>query len=208
MITLALFLGLAAAPPGGAALPPELQEAAAPQEYARPEEPAEEGMGIVEYVYRYSEFEFGALYTVFDGDLDIESDWGFFVRGGVKLVEFASVQVSYRIYDFDNSDLPGGGEEGLRIHALLGGVGLSIPLGSEFTFKAHGSIGAIRWDSDLAHDETSPILSGEAGLVVRVHEALRLRAGAAADIVSTKFHDDSTETHLNLSGFLALEIGF
>lgn len=200
MTSLTVFLCLAAGPDPG--LPAELQ--AQEQESTRPEG----GMGIVEYVYRYSEFEVGTVYTLFDRSLDIENDWGFYVRGGVRVVEYASLNLTYRLYDFRSSELPGGAEEGLRIHALLGGVGFQLPLTSEFTFKLNGALGLIRWDSDLAHDETGPALAGEAAVCVQVHEALRLKAGVAADLASTDFHDDSHETHLSLSGLFSLEIGF
>lgn len=179
------------------------------QEPQRPKTEIREGEPAMEYVYRNSRLEAGMLWTSFDSDLSIEGDFAWYVRWGVGVTENLEVNVTFRQYDFYNSDLPALGSEGLLIRGLLLGVGFRLPIATGFEFSANTAAGAMRWESqDVGFDDaTGPILSGEAGLSVRLTAFLRLRVGVALDAAASDFHAPSTETSLSFSTLIGFEIG-
>lgn len=168
-----------------------------------------EALTPMEYVYRHSQLEGGVLYTMFDGDLDVENDAGIYIRGGVAVSPWISLNVTYRHYDFTSSELPGKVDESIDMRGLLAGAGLRIPLTPEFELRGNAGVGAMRRESGLHRfsDETDVIVSLEGGATVRLHEVLRLKAGVVADLSRTEFHQTSDETIIDLSGLVALEIG-
>lgn len=180
------------------------------QQETPPERPPQvDSMGFMEYVYRYSQLDMGVLLTDWDSSLDLESDVGFYVRWGVGLTGDFSVTVAYRHYDFENSALPGLGEEDLLIRAVLFGLGWNREITPEFSFEAHAGIGPVWWDSQDVNlpNDTGPLVSFEGALTIRLHEMMRLRIGAVADIAVTEFHQDSSEAMISLSALLGFEIG-
>ena len=174
-----------------------------------PQRPEDGRMGVMEHVYRYSELEAGMLWTFFDRDLDVENDVGAYVRYGVGLGGRTSVTLTYRHYDFTNSDLPGGVHEDVLLRALLAGVSTRYSLNRDFEVSGQAAGGFMRWDSSGAgqNDDTGPIAAAEGALTVRLHEVLRFRAGLALDWARTEFHDDSRENVLNFTLLFGFELG-
>lgn len=187
---------------------PQAQEE--PQEEPAAEAP-EEGNAppVMEYVYWNSRIEGGMLYTLFDKDLDIEPSVGFYARYLLHLDSTWTVSVAYRHYSCQNSDLPGSQEEWLLIRSLLVGGGVRASFSPEFGVEGTLGTGAIWYESRHAGQDNDAgwILSGDAAFVVRLHDMVKLKLGAAVDFTRTDFHQDSRENLLGLSGILSVEIG-
>ena len=164
---------------------------------------------FTEFLLRHHLLEGGFMFTVFEKDLDIESDVAWWVRTGVALTPNLSLHVTYRQYDFTNSALPGGAEEDVDLRGVFGGVSFRVPLTFDFALVGGGSLGMMRWDSHGANldDDTGPALTTEAALVWAVTPVFRVRAGAGFELARTEFHDDDDETRTLISYTLGLEIG-
>ena len=173
----------------------------------RPATDIREGESVMDYVFRNSRLEAGMMWTTFDSDLEIESDFAWFARYAVGLSEILEVHVTFRQYDFFNTDGPV--REGLLIRGLLAGVGVKIPFATDFEFAAHASGGAMRWESqDVGFDDaTGPILSGEASVGVRLRPEILVRVGGAIDASWSEFHSDSNESSIGWSMLVAFEFG-
>lgn len=189
-------------------LPAVLSAPAQDPEHGTP--PSDTSPGIMEYIYRNSRLEAGVLYTVFDPDLDIETDLGFYARFDVTMPVDISVNLTFRYNDFGNSDFDGPEDESVKLFGVLGGVGYHLPLTKEFTFEANAAAGLMRWESDVSgvSDDTGLIFSGEAAMSVKLHEALRFKVGGVLDVVSTEFHQSSVKGMSNLSLLVGIELGF
>jgi hypothetical protein len=211
MNALILSLTLSAFGDADAAVPTamKLDDEARPRQEQDTQRPEDGRMGIMEHVYRYSELDGGLLWTFWDKDLDLENDIGWFVRYGVGLGDNLSLTLTYRHYDYDNTELPGGAEDHVILRSVLAGAAFRLPIGRDFEFVGHGSAGVMRWDSSGANldDDMGPVISAEGALVVRLHEVLRFRFGAALDWARTEFHEDTEENVLSLTLLFGLEIG-
>jgi hypothetical protein len=187
---------------------PPRQEEPQDDPAAEPQEPGEP-VPVMEFIYWNSRIEAGVLLTLFDKDLDIETEPGLYARYLLHLNDLWTVSVTYRHYSCGNSDLPGSDDEWLLLRALMVGAGVRAPLTDEFGVEASVSTGAMWWESRDAGqgDDAGWILSGDAAFVVRLHDMMRLKLGAAVDFTRTDFHQDARENMLGLSGFLAIEIG-
>jgi hypothetical protein len=209
MKSLVAALSLLAAPAVAWAGDGSLPTALAQDPSEERQEPAWPGP-VMNYLYQHSQLELGFLYTHWDRDLDLENDLGFYLRYGVKMAYGVSIQMTYRHYDYENSDIPGSQEEHVLLRGLLGGLALQVPLTPDFTFSAGGGAGFMRWESHGLglSDDVGPIVSGEAALSTRLHEVLRLRAGVALDFTSTDLRGGSRENTLAVSWLFGFELGF
>ena len=170
----------------------------------RPE--AFEDLTPMEYFYKYSELEAGAMYCTFSDDLELKSNLGFYVRYGVEIFRHVSLHLTYRYNEFGNGpNSPT--QEDVRLQSLFFGAGVHIPLHPEFAFVAGGGIGPMWWDSSMVKNEIGFGITGEAALTAKLWTMLRLKAGLVIDVVNTEFHQTSTNTSLNLSYLIGLEIG-
>ncbi len=171
---------------------------------------ASESQPPMEWLYRNSRLEAGVLWTDFDDDLEIETDLAAYVRWDVSVNSVFSLNVCYRHYSFDSSEIPGDVEEHLLIRGLFAGIGAHVPFATSFFLSLNGSVGVMRWESNLHQfsDDTGPVLSGEAALGVRLTEMLRLKAGLGLDAASTDFKANSTETLVSLNYLVGVELGF
>jgi hypothetical protein len=209
MSFLVMALSFAAAPAAARGEDPGLPVSMAlGQDVERQERPGEAPQPVMEYVTRNSRFEAGALWTLWDGDLDLEEDVGVYVRGGVKFLHGLSVTLTYRHWDFESTELPV--DEHVLIRGVLAGAGWRHDLTPELAVEVHGSLGLQRWESGLhaASDDTGPAASLEGGLSAGLHEALRARLGVALDVARTDFHQDSRETLASLTLLFGLELGW
>lgn len=209
MTSVLLLLALAQDLPTSLSLSEPARRQEVEDEPRRPATEIREGESVMDYVFRNSRLEVGMLWTTFDSDLDIESDFAWFARYGVGISEILEVHVSFRQYDFYNTDLGGPVQEGLLIRGLLAGVGVKIPFATDFEFAAHASGGAMRWESqDVGFDDaTGPILSGEVSVGVRLRPEILIRVGGMVDAAWSDFHEDSTETSLSWGMLVAFEFG-
>ena len=109
MMSIVLALGLAAQdlPTSLTLAEPRRQEIE--DEPRRPNTEVRDGESVLDYVYRNSRLEAGMLWTTFDSDLGIESDFAWFARYGVAVAEALELHVTFRQYDFYNTDLPAAG---------------------------------------------------------------------------------------------------
>ncbi len=160
----------------------------------------------MEFFYKHSELEAGAMYTVFSNDLALKSHMGFYVRYGVEIMPHVSVHMTYRYNEFGNGPTTPTTED-VRLQALFFGAGLHVPLHPEFAFVASAGIGPTWWDSSVVKNEIGLGLTGEAALTARLWEVLRLKGGIVLDGVNTDFHQTSTTWSLNLSYLVGVEIG-
>jgi hypothetical protein len=164
----------------------------------------------MEWLYLNSRLDTGVLWTDFDGDLGLETDLAGYLRWDVSVTPMVSVNLTYRHYDFDSSRVAGSEDEHLLIRGVFFGAGGHVPFATDFFIAANLALGLMRWESNLHQfsDDTGLVLAGEAALGVRLTEMLRLKAGLGLDLASTDFHDDSTQTHLNVNYILGFEVGF
>lgn len=187
--------------------PAARQEEGVPQ---RPEElPERSEQGVMEYYYRNAELDLGMLYTNYDGDLQLETDAGFYVRTGVRFAHGLSLHLSYRHYDFSSSELPGKTEEDLLIRALLVGGSYRHDLTREFSLLASLDGGFQRWETNLHEfsDDTGLVFSAEVAATARLWTVLRLKLGLVIDLANTDFHQDSRTWNTSLSGLIGFELG-
>lgn len=160
----------------------------------------------MEFFYKFSELEAGVMYTDFHDDLDLKSNIAFYVRYGVEIFRHVSLHMTYRYSEFGNGpNSPT--QEDVRLQALFFGAGVHIPLHPEFAFVAGGGIGPMWWDSSTVRSEIGFGVTGEACLTAQLWAMLRLKAGLVLDMVTTDFHQSSTNTSVNLSYLVGLEIG-
>lgn len=164
---------------------------------------------FTEFLLRHHVLEGGFMFTVFEKDLDVESDVAWWIRTGVALTPNLSVHVTYRQYDFTNSALPGGVKEDVDIRGLFAGVSLRVPLTYDFALVGGGALGLMWWESHGANldDDMGPALTTEAALVWTITPVFRVRAGAGFELARTEFHDDDDTVRTMISYTLGLEIG-
>jgi hypothetical protein len=213
MHALAAALLLAALPASGGgddlATPLPFDDPLDPQEVEQATPPPEESLQVMEYIYSHSHVELGFLWTHFDADLDIEPGNAFYARYGVGLARNVSIELTYRHYDFSNSDMPGPGHENVGVRAILAGLSYRLALTREVDFFARATAGFARWETAVSSlaDDTGPLFSVESAFVVHLSERTRFKIGAAADFASTEFHLNSSDNVTNLSGLIGIEIG-
>jgi hypothetical protein len=185
---------------------PALPVSVAQEEFRQ--RPDEGAVPVMEYLYRHSGLEAGVLYTAWDSDLDVEDEPGVYVRWGVGFAGGLSLNLTYRHYDFGSSEILGPEEE-LLVRGLLAGAAWERELTPEFTVQAGAGAGFMKWETDIdaLSDDTGLLLSFEGSASVRLHEALRLKAGLAFDWCRTDFHRDSDEGMLNVSFLVGFELG-
>jgi hypothetical protein len=169
------------------------------QEKQRPDDTA--SLTPMEFIYRHSELEAGAMYTDFDNDLHLKSHLGYYVRWGVEVLPHLSLHATYRFNTFGSG--PG---DDIRVQAFLIGASYHIPIVRDFAFVGGLSVGPSWWDSSLFQSEIGFTFSAEAALTARLYEMLRLKAGVVLDGVSTDFRGASGMS-TNLSYLFGLEIG-
>src|SRR5688572_16684913 len=155
----------------------------------------------MEFVFRHSQLEFGAMYTDFDSSLALKSHLGYYLRWGVEILPHLALHVTFRYNEF--GDRPG---DDIRVQHLLFGASLHLPLSREFAFVGGAGIGTSWWDSSIAPSEMGFVFTAEAGLTARLYELLRLKAGIVLDGVSTDFRGASGVS-TNLSYLVGLELG-
>jgi|SRR5579859_2379073 len=161
----------------------------------------------MEFFYKHSELEAGAMYTVFGNDLHLKSHLGFYLRYGVEILPHVDVHVTYRYNDFGTGSTAGANTEDIHLQSLFFGAGVHIPLQKEFAFVAGAGIGPMWWVSSVASNEFGFGLTGEAALTAQLWEVLRLKAGLVVDGVSTSFHQASNRYSVDLSYLVGLEFG-
>ena len=170
-------------------------------ERQRPDDSA--SLTPMEFFYRHSELEAGALYTDYGSSLALRSNIGFYARYGLEVAPHVSVQMTYRYSDFTNRPAV----ERVHAQALSFGAGVHVPLSPEFALVGAVGVGPMWWDSTAASGDVGFGISGEIAATVRLWEVLRLKAGIILDGVSTKFHQASSSWSLDLSYVLGFEIG-
>lgn len=168
-------------------------------ERQRPDDTA--SLTPMEFVYRHSQLEAGAMYTDFDNSLGLKSHLGFYVRWGVEVLPHLTVHATYRFNTFGTA--PG---DDIRVQALLIGASYHVPIMSDFAFVGGVAVGPSWWDSSLAHSEVAFTFSAEAALTARLYQLLRLKAGVVLDGVSTDFRGASGLS-ANVSYLVGFEIG-
>lgn len=160
----------------------------------------------MEFFYKFSELEAGVMYTDYNDDLALKSNLNFYLRYGVEIIRHVSLHMTYRYSEFGNGpNSPT--QEDVRLQALFFGAGVHIPLHPEFAFVAGGGIGPMWWDSSAVPNEIGLGVTGEACVTARLWEVLRLKVGLVLDLVTTDFHQSSTNTSVNLSYLVGFEIG-
>jgi len=155
----------------------------------------------MEFVYRHSQLEAGAMYTDFDNDLGLKSHLGFYVRWGVEILPHLAVHVTYRYNEFGTT-----ATEDIKVQTLLFGASYHVPLMRDFAFVGGLGIGMSWWDSSAFKTDVGFVVSAEVGLTARLYELLRLKVGIVFDGVSTEFRGASGMS-TNLSYLVGLEIG-
>lgn len=160
----------------------------------------------MEFVYRHSQFEVGALYTDFDNSLALRSHLGYYLRYGVEIAPHLAVHMTYRFNTFGNGADSSQPHEDVRIQTLLFGASYHYPLMRDFELVGGLGIGPTWWDSSVVRNEIGFTVSGELGVTTRLWEVLRLKTGFVFDGANTNFHKASGMS-VNLSWLLGLEIG-
>jgi len=160
----------------------------------------------MEFFYRHSELEAGAMYTDFASSLHLKSHLGYYVRYGVEVLPHVSVHMTYRYNEFGNGPNRSTTED-VRLQSLFFGAGLHIPVMKEFAFVASAGVGPMWWDSSVVRNEIGFGMTAEAAMTARLWEVLRLKGGIVLDGVVTDFHQSSTKASLDLSYLVGFEIG-
>jgi hypothetical protein len=174
------------------------------QDQQRPD--AADRLTPMEFFYRHSQLEAGAMYTDFDSGLSLKSHMGFYVRYGVEIAPRVSVNITYRYNDFGNDPGSSPVEEDVKVQTLLFGAAYHHPLSREFALVGGLGIGPTWWDSSVAPNEIGFTVSGEIGVTAALYELLRFKTAFVVDGANTSFHSASG-MQINLSWLFGLEIG-
>jgi hypothetical protein len=161
----------------------------------------------MEFVFRHSGLEAGALYTDFDGSLSLKSHLGYYVRWGVEVMPRVMLHVTYRYNNFGNSPSSAAAQEDVTVQALLFGASYHQPLSRDFGVEGSLAVGPTWWDSSVFRSDVGFTVSGELGVTARLWELLRFKAGLVVDAANTNFHGASG-MQINLSWLFGLEYGF
>lgn len=159
----------------------------------------------MEFFYRHSQLEAGAMYTTFDESLDLKSHLGYYLRFGVEIYPHLALGVTYRYNAFGTS--PPEADDDIVIQALIFGATLHVSLSKEFEFVAGAGIGPSWWDSSLAGHSMGFTISGEAALTARLYEVMRFKAGLVIDGDESDFRQSSSSFSVNLSFLFGVEFG-
>ncbi|HVE38997.1 MAG TPA: hypothetical protein VNM14_03860 [Planctomycetota bacterium] len=160
----------------------------------------------MEFFFRHSELEAGALYTDFDGSLSLKSHLGYYVRYGVEIAPRVSVHLTYRFNTYGNGPRSAAVQEDVKIQNLLFGATYTQPLSRDFAVLGSLGIGPTWFDSSVVRGDIGFTVSGELAATARLYEFLRFKAGLVVDGVNTNFHGASG-MQVNLSWLFGLEIG-
>ena len=160
----------------------------------------------MEFFYRHSELEAGAMYTDFDSGLSLKSHLGYYVRYGVEVVPHLALHVTYRYNAFGNGDSTAVVPEDVTIQTLLFGASYTQPLMRDFWAQGSVSVGPTWFDSSVVKGDLGFTVSGELAAIVRLYEFLHFKAGLVVDGVDTSFHGASG-MQINLSWLFGLQIG-
>jgi hypothetical protein len=160
----------------------------------------------MEFFYRHSELEAGAMYTVFDSGLSLKSHLAYYVRYGMEIAPHLSLHVSYRYNAFGNGDSTAVVPEDVTVQSLLFGASYTQPLMRDFSVMGSLGVGATWFDSSVLPGDLGFTVSGEVAAIVRLYEFLHFKAGVVVDGVNTSFHGASG-MQLNLSWLFGLQIG-
>jgi hypothetical protein len=160
----------------------------------------------MEFVYRHSQLEAGAMYTNFDNSLGLKSHLGYYVRYGVEIMPNLSVNLTYRFNTFGNGPSSTPVLEDVRVQTLLIGAAYHLPLTREFAVEGGLGIGPTWWDSSVVRNKTGFTVAAEIAATARLWDVLRLKTGVVVDGASTDFHKASGLS-VNVSWLVGLEIG-
>jgi hypothetical protein len=175
------------------------------QDRQRPEESSER-LTPMEFFFRHSQLEMGAIYTDFDSSLALKSHMGYYLRYGVELAPRISVHLTYRYNEWSNDPASSPVREDLRVQTLLFGASYTQPLMRDFAVVGGVGIGPTWWDSSLAPGDIGVTVSAELGVTARLYELLRFKMGLVVDGANTNFHAASG-MQINLGWLFGLEIG-
>lgn len=164
---------------------------------------------VMEYIYRYSELEAGALYTDWASRLKLDAHVGGYVRWGVAIHPNVNLNIAFRGFAYDNSEVTGQENEHVLERGLLAGFGIRIPLTRDFKLTGNAAAGFMRFDSRAANigSDTGPAVALEGALTARLWEMLRLKAGLGYEFIRTDFHQTSAHWTGNLTYLVGFEIG-
>lgn len=157
----------------------------------------------MEFVYRHSQFEAGALYTDFAHPLGLRSHLGYYVRYGVEIAPHLSVNMTYRYNAFGAGS---GSAEDVVVQNLVFGASYEVPLTREFAAVGGLGIGPAWFDSNMVKNELGFAITAEIGVTAHLGEMLRFKTGIVLDGVNTTFHKASGVS-ADLSFLFGLEIG-
>ncbi len=157
----------------------------------------------MEFFYKHSELEAGAMYTDYGSSLGLRSNLGFYMRYGLEIFPNFSLQLTYRYSDFTNTPAT----ERVLAQALFVGAGLHVPLTDEFSLVGSAGVGPMWWNSSTAPGDIGFGVTGEIALTARLWEMLRFKAGVMLDGVSSKFHQVTSTWAFDLSYVAGFEIG-
>jgi hypothetical protein len=174
------------------------------EERQRPDESTR--LTPMEFFYRHSQLEAGAIYTDFDSSLGLKSHLGYYLRYGVEIAPRVSVHLTYRYNEWTNDPASSPVREDLRVQSFLLGVSYHQPLMRDFALVGGLGIGPTWWDSSLAPNDVGFTVSGEIGVTARLYELLRFKAAMVVDGANTNFHSTSG-MQINLGWLFGLEIG-
>lgn len=157
----------------------------------------------MEFFYKHSELEAGAIYTDYAAALGLRSHLGFYMRYGLEILPQLSLQLTYRYSDFTN----GPSLERVNVQALFVGAGLHVPLSNEFALVGSAGVGPMWWSSSITAGDLGFGVTGEIAITARLWEMLRFKTGVMLDGVSTKFHQPTSSWAFDLSYVAGFEIG-
>jgi hypothetical protein len=160
----------------------------------------------MEFIFRHSHLEAGALYTEFDSGLTLKSHLGYYVRWGVELAPRISAHVTFRYNEFGNSPTAVAVQEDIRIQTLLFGASYHYPLMRDFGLEVGLAFGPTWWESSVVKNDLGLTVSAEFGVTARLYELVHFKAGFVYDASSTNFHSASG-LQSNLSWLFGFELG-
>ncbi len=158
-------------------------------------------------IFEDSHIEFGALYTIFDGDLSITNLFSFYGRASLAVYERWYATFEFRYAGGSNGDEVAG--ENLVLGSYLIGASYRWPWIPDVDLVFTGEGGVATFRSNMVPGDTGFEGTLQAAAHWRLTDPIRVKVGLGLDIISTDFRQEGNRRWVvDFSGILGVDIGF
>lgn len=156
-------------------------------------------------------FEFGAQWTDFDTEMELDDDSGFTTSIAVNVFQRLWIYGEFRHTETEFDLITGPDpEEPVNVDTYIVGVYGYRPIDPYMHFVVHAGVGSQRYDpaTPAADSDSGRLATVGASLLYLVEEFIYLRFGGAIEVVRTDFNEPDGNEETNHNFYLFLSLGF